>query len=79
VALLALQGQGVAGEAAEPVTGKWICKVCAMIYDPAVGDPDSGIAAGTPFEAIPDSWTCPICGTRKANFIPFREAELQAA
>ena len=79
VALLALQGQGVAGEAAEPVAGKWICKVCAMIYDPAVGDPDSGIAAGTPFEAIPDSWTCPICGTRKANFIPFREAELQAA
>jgi rubrerythrin len=47
--------------------------------EPAVGDPDSGIAAGTPFEAIPDSWTCPICGTRKANFIPFREAELQAA
>ncbi len=79
VALQALQGHGVAGEAAEPVAGKWICKVCSMIYDPAVGDPDSGIASGTPFEAIPDSWTCPICGTRKANFIPYREAELQAA
>jgi rubrerythrin len=79
VALLALQGQGVAGEAAEPVAGKWICKVCSMIYDPALGDPDSGIVAGTPFEAIPDDWTCPICGTRKANFIPYREAELQAA
>jgi len=79
VALQALQGQGVAGEAAEAVPGKWICKVCSMIYDPALGDPDAGIAAGTPFEAIPDDWTCPICGTRKANFIPFREAELQAA
>jgi len=79
IALLALQGQGVAGEAAEPVAGKWICKVCSMIYDPAVGDLDSGIAAGTPFEAIPDDWTCPICGTRKANFEPFREAELLAA
>jgi rubrerythrin len=79
VALQALQGQGTAGEAATPVAGKWICKVCSMIYDPAVGDPESGIAAGTPFEAIPDSWVCPICGTRKTNFIPYREPELQAA
>ena len=79
VALQALQGQGLAGQAAEPVPGKWICKVCSVIYDPAVGDPDSGIAPGTPFEAIPDDWSCPICGTRKANFEPFREAELLAA
>jgi rubrerythrin len=79
VALLALQGQGVAGEAAEPVAGKWICKVCSMIYDPAAGDPDSGIAAGTPFEAIPDDWSCPICGARKSSFIPYREPELLAA
>ena len=79
VALEALQGKGSAGAAATPVAGKWICKVCSMIYDPAVGDPESGIAAGTPFEAIPDSWTCPICGTRKGNFIPYREPQLAAA
>jgi rubrerythrin len=79
VALEALQGKGKAGEAATPVAGQWICKVCSMIYDPAVGDPDSGIAPGTPFEAIPDSWVCPICGARKASFIPYREPELQAA
>ncbi|MEB3263491.1 MAG: rubrerythrin family protein [Synechococcus sp.] len=79
VALEALQGKGKAGEAAEPVTGLWICKVCSMIYDPAQGDPDSGIAPGTPFEAIPEDWSCPICGTRKANFIPYREPELLAA
>ncbi|MBM5815899.1 MAG: rubredoxin [Cyanobacteriota bacterium] len=78
VALEALHGNGRAAEAAEPVPGRWICKVCSMIYDPAVGDPESGIAPGTPFEAIPDTWTCPICGTRKANFIPYREPELQA-
>jgi rubrerythrin len=76
-ALVALHGHARAVEAPEPIPGKWICKVCSMIYDPAVGDPESGIAAGTPFEAIPDSWTCPICGTRKANFIPYRELELQ--
>jgi rubrerythrin len=78
VALEALQGLGTAGEG-EPVAGKWICKVCAAIYDPIAGDPDSGIAPGTPFEAIPESWVCPICGTRKANFIPYREPELVAA
>jgi rubredoxin len=66
------------GDAAA-VAGQWICKVCSMIDDPVVGDPDSGIAAGTPFEAIPDTWRCPICGTRKANFIPYCEPELKAA
>ena len=60
VALKVLRGEGKAAEASQPVPGKWICKVCSVIYDPAVGDPDSGIAAGTPFEAIPDSWQCPI-------------------
>ncbi len=79
VALEALQGKGRAGDAAAPAPGKWICRVCSMIYDPAVGDPDSGIAAGTAFDAIPDTWRCPICGTRKANFIPYREAELLAS
>ncbi len=79
VALEALQGKGTAGEATTPVAGKWICKVCSMIYDPAVGDPESGIAPGTPFEAIPDSWVCPICDARKASFVPYREPELKAA
>ncbi|MFN5464499.1 MAG: rubrerythrin family protein [Cyanobacteriota bacterium] len=79
MALEELQGKGRAGEAAQPLPGKWICKVCSMIYDPAVGDPESGIAPGTAFEAIPESWRCPICGTRKANFIPYREPELRAA
>ena len=45
----------------------------------AAGDPDSGIAPGTPFEAIPDDWHCPICGSRKASFVPYREAELKTA
>jgi len=76
IALEALQGKGVAGEAAEPVAGKWICKLCSMIYDPTAGDPDSGIAPGTAFEAIPADWRCPICGARKASFVPYREPEL---
>jgi len=44
------------------------CTICDYVYDPALGDPDSGIAAGTLFEDIPDDWVCPICGADKSNF-----------
>ena len=44
------------------------CVICDYIYDPTIGDRDNGIAAGTPFEDIPDSWVCPICGADKSNF-----------
>ena len=47
---------------------KYVCNVCNWIYDPVVGDPDSGIAPGTPFEAIPDDWVCPLCGVTKEDF-----------
>ena len=29
---------------------KYICEVCGYVYDPAEGDPDSGIEPGTAFE-----------------------------
>ena len=47
---------------------KYICIPCGYIYDPEVGDPDSGIAAGTAFEDIPDDWQCPICFVSKDQF-----------
>lgn len=47
---------------------KWECMVCGYVYDPAVGDPDSGIAPGTPFKALPDDWVCPECGAGKDMF-----------
>jgi rubredoxin len=53
--------------------------VISIIYDPKEGDPDSGIDPGTPFEAIPDDWSCPICGVRKTSFVPYRKAELKTA
>lgn len=49
--------------------GKYQCKICGYIYDPAEGDPDSGIPAGTAFEDIPDDWYCPVCGVTKKDFI----------
>jgi len=48
--------------------GKYICMVCSYIYDPQVGDPVGGIAAGTSFENLPDDWVCPECGVGKDNF-----------
>ena len=47
---------------------KYVCKVCGYVYDPANGDPDNGVAAGTKFEDIPDTWVCPICGVGKDQF-----------
>ena len=46
---------------------KYRCTVCDYIYDPAVGDPDSGIAPGTAFEDLPDDWSCPLCGAEPAK------------
>jgi flavin reductase (DIM6/NTAB) family NADH-FMN oxidoreductase RutF/rubredoxin len=47
---------------------KYKCSVCGYEYDPEQGDPDGGIAPGTAFEDIPDSWVCPICGASKSEF-----------
>lgn len=47
---------------------KYVCTVCGYVYDPEVGDPDSGIEPGTAFEDIPDDWVCPVCGVSKDMF-----------
>jgi flavin reductase (DIM6/NTAB) family NADH-FMN oxidoreductase RutF/rubredoxin len=52
----------------EQTMDKYICTVCGYVYDPALGDPESGIAAGTAFEDLPDDWVCPICGAAKDAF-----------
>ena len=47
---------------------KWECLVCGYVYDPEAGDPDSGVAPGTSFGALPDDWVCPDCGVGKDMF-----------
>lgn len=47
---------------------KYICAVCATIYDPDLGDAEDGIQPGTPFEELPSDWVCDICGTPKSKF-----------
>jgi rubredoxin len=48
----------------------WICELCGYVYDPAEGDADGGIDPGSKFDDIPDNWSCPVCGARKADFNP---------
>jgi len=57
--------------ALEEIPMKYICTVCSWIYDPAKGDPDGGIAPGTQFADIPDTWSCPECGVSKEDFEPY--------
>jgi rubredoxin len=47
---------------------KYECTVCGYIYDPELGDPEGDIQPGTPFEELPDDWTCPVCGADKSEF-----------
>lgn len=44
------------------------CTVCGYRYDPALGDPEHGIPAGTSFAGLPDDWLCPLCGSGKEVF-----------
>jgi rubredoxin len=52
---------------------KYKCLMCGYIYDPAVGDPQNGVAPGTAFKDLPADWTCPECGAPKDEFEPLAE------
>jgi rubredoxin/flavin reductase (DIM6/NTAB) family NADH-FMN oxidoreductase RutF len=52
---------------------KYKCLMCGYIYDPAVGDPDNDVEAGTAFEDLPDDWVCPDCGVGKDEFEPIED------
>lgn len=46
----------------------WLCVICGLVYEEAKGWPDDGIAPGTRWEDVPETWTCPDCGVGKAEF-----------
>ncbi len=48
---------------------KYRCKICGYVYDPELGDASQNIKAGTPFEKLPDDWSCPVCGASKDDFV----------
>ena len=47
---------------------KYICTICDYVYDPELGDPDGGVAPGTPWSEVADNWFCPVCGAGKVVF-----------
>lgn len=49
---------------------KYWCRICGYVYDPDVGDPESGVPPGAPFDDLPDDWVCPQCGASKKLFDP---------
>jgi rubredoxin len=46
----------------------FMCVVCGFIYSEAEGWPADGIEAGTRWDDVPDTWTCPDCGVTKDDF-----------
>ena len=57
-------------QAQSPAAGykKYMCVICGFIYDEAAGRPEDGIAPGTAWEDVPDTWCCPDCGASKDDF-----------
>ena len=47
---------------------KYRCTICDWVYNPIVGDPEHDVPVGTPFEELPDEWTCPLCLAGKEDF-----------
>jgi rubredoxin len=46
----------------------WECQACSYVYCVKTGDPAFGVASGTDFEDVPDTWRCPVCGVGKEFF-----------
>ena len=52
-----------------PGTRIWQCMLCAFVYDEARGMPHDGVAPGTPWEEVPETWFCPDCSASKSDFV----------
>ena len=46
----------------------WMCLICGWIYHEASGAPDEGIAAGTRWADVPETFGCPDCSAQKSDF-----------
>ena len=46
----------------------WVCVVCGYVYSEEKGDVEHGLAPGTLWADVPDTWECPDCGASKSDF-----------
>jgi rubredoxin len=58
----------IEGCSAGRIMKSYMCVICGYVYDEAQGVPEEGIAPGTKWEDVPDTWVCPDCGARKEDF-----------
>jgi len=64
-----LNAKAMSPETAEPTAlDRYECQACGYIYEPLRGDDRRQIPEATPFEAVPSSWRCPVCGVPKSRF-----------
>lgn len=66
-------GGGVPETAKAAADGKgafktYQCILCAFVYDEAAGVPEFGIAPGTRWEDVPETFGCPDCDAKKSDF-----------
>lgn len=51
-----------------PALDRYECRACGYIYEPAKGDSKHPVPPGTPFNELPSSWRCPVCGVKTSQF-----------
>jgi len=47
---------------------RYMCVICAFVYEEEKGWIDDGIEPGTKWEDVPDDWVCPECAATKTDF-----------
>ena len=47
---------------------QYLCIICGFTYDEAKGWEEDGIAPGTLWEDVPETWCCPDCSAMKTDF-----------
>ncbi len=57
----------------QPDSPRMECGVCWYVYDPRQGDDYWQIPPGTPFDALPEYWSCPRCDGPRSGFLVVEE------
>ena len=55
------------GSMAAEESGMYECSHCLTLYDPALGDAEAGVAAGTAFASL-TAYSCPVCESDRSAF-----------
>ena len=60
--------QPATAESSDTGLKTWHCVLCSFVYEEEAGLPEEGIAAGTRWQDVPETWTCPDCAATKSDF-----------